>query len=70
MVFRLIYSGATNADYRLLSKWTVTGFIIMKNHTVNKIITRKGVTELRGPALVCLSALDKTIGLIFSADLF
>ena len=25
---------------------------------------RKGVPELRGPALVCLSALDKNIGLI------
>ena len=26
---------------------------------------RKGVPELRGPALVCLSALDKKIGLLF-----
>ena len=29
------------------------------------ILTRKGVPELQGPALVFLSALDKTIGLIF-----
>ena len=27
--------------------------------------TRRGVPELRGPALVCLSALDKKIGLLF-----
>ena len=29
------------------------------------IRTRKGVLELRGPALVCLSALDKTLTLYF-----
>ena len=33
--------------------------------TIDEIKTRKGVPEFLSPALVCLSALDKKVGLIF-----